>query len=167
MHPQALRVLPAVHVRVLRLTFCLEASHIGLEEEPDCTCEQTDVDQVDARYCGLHGTRYPKTLYWCRVCAAPEVVEIRIEPAAELVAANRRGGGLMAAHLYGLRRCQRQWRRPTIRARGGLSSAGSHLRGYSGPGWLEQPQTSTSNTKRAHWAQRRKSREALKRQRSK
>jgi len=69
------------------LTFCLEASHIGLEEEPDCTCEQIDVDQVDARYCGLHGTRHPKTMYWCRLCAAPEVVEIRIEPAAELAAA--------------------------------------------------------------------------------
>ena len=43
------------------LTFCLQADHIGLEEEPDCTCVQTDVDQVDARYCGLHSTRYPKT----------------------------------------------------------------------------------------------------------
>jgi len=68
------------------LTFCLQADHIGLEEEPECTCVQTDVDQVDARYCGLHGTHYPKTLHWCRVCAAPEVVEIRIEPAAEVLA---------------------------------------------------------------------------------
>ncbi len=55
------------------LIFCMD--HVGQEEEPDCTCIRTDVDQVDARTCELHGTRYPRTLYFCRVCTADEVFE--------------------------------------------------------------------------------------------
>ena len=77
--------LPAVRVRLLRAHVLHGAS--WPEKEPECTCVQTDVDQFDARYCGLHGTRYPKILYWCRVCAAPEVVETQIVPAADPIAA--------------------------------------------------------------------------------
>ena len=61
------------------LTFCLEASHIGHEEEPECTCVQTDVDMVDARGCELHNTRYPVTRYWCRLCCQPETEEVVLE----------------------------------------------------------------------------------------
>ena len=61
------------------LTFCLEADHIGHEEEPECTCEMSG-DQADARGCALHGSNPVKVHYYCRVCAAPEVVEERMEP---------------------------------------------------------------------------------------
>jgi hypothetical protein len=63
------------------LTFCME--HLGREEDPECTCVQTDVDQFDARSCEAHGTRYPRSVLLCRVCAAPEEVETRVEPVTE------------------------------------------------------------------------------------
>ncbi len=62
------------------LTFCME--HLGKEEEAECTCTQTDVDQFDARGCEAHGTQW-KTWLFCRTCAAPEVVEERIQPVTE------------------------------------------------------------------------------------
>jgi hypothetical protein len=57
--------------------------HIGREEDPECTCVQTDVDQVDARSCDAHGTRNPHSVLLCRVCAAPEDVEARVEAVTE------------------------------------------------------------------------------------
>ena len=51
------------------LTFCLQ--HIGREEDPDCTCAQTDVDEFDARSCDAH-RKNPRPVLLCRVCAAPE-----------------------------------------------------------------------------------------------
>ncbi len=58
--------------------FCLEASHIGDEQDWDCTCVQTDVDQVDSCGCRLHDPRpgQSATLLWCRTCAVPEVEEV-------------------------------------------------------------------------------------------
>lgn len=52
------------------LTFCMQ--HIGREEDLECACVQTDVDQFDARSCAAHGTRNPRPVLLCRVCAAPE-----------------------------------------------------------------------------------------------
>jgi len=54
------------------LTFCMQ--HIGREEDPECTCVQTDVDQFDARYGDAHGTNPPRPVLLCRVCAAPEEI---------------------------------------------------------------------------------------------
>jgi hypothetical protein len=63
------------------LTFCL--AHVAEEIEPECICTRIDVDLNDACGCELHGTRYPKSLYFCRVCTAPEELVTGIEPVTE------------------------------------------------------------------------------------
>jgi hypothetical protein len=62
------------------LKFCME--HLGREEDPECMCILAG-DQADARCCDAHGTRNPRPVLLCRVCAAPEEVEARIEPVTE------------------------------------------------------------------------------------
>jgi hypothetical protein len=63
------------------LTMCLE--HVGKEEDAECTCHQTDVDQFDGRDCEAHGGGTWKSWVYCRTCAAPEVMEERIEPVTD------------------------------------------------------------------------------------
>lgn len=63
------------------LTFCMD--HLGREENPECTCIQTDVDQFDATYCDAHGRFNAQPLLLCRVCAAPEEVVSGVEPVTE------------------------------------------------------------------------------------
>jgi hypothetical protein len=58
-------------------------THLTEEIEPECTCTRVDVDLDDSRGCELHGTRYPKSLYFCRACTVPEEVVTRIEPVTE------------------------------------------------------------------------------------
>jgi hypothetical protein len=63
------------------LTFCM--THVAEEIEPECTCTRIDADLNDACGCELHGTRYPNSLYFCRVCTAPEELVAGIEPVTE------------------------------------------------------------------------------------
>ncbi|SPF35798.1 hypothetical protein SBA4_1750016 [Candidatus Sulfopaludibacter sp. SbA4] len=63
-------------------TFCLDAAHVGREEEPECTCECRG-DQADNRGCELHGGGRPVIRYWCRVCATPEEAAMEPEPVIE------------------------------------------------------------------------------------
>ncbi len=58
---------------------------LGLEEEPQCTCIQTDVDYFDGRYCDLHGTRNPKTFLVCKLCiGTEEVADVEYEPVLQI-----------------------------------------------------------------------------------
>ena len=55
------------------LTFCMD--HLGIEEEEECTCRQTDVDQFDAGDCRLHDGRRHEPRRFCRECSKTDDAE--------------------------------------------------------------------------------------------